>query len=979
MKKAQISLSALLLIVLAVGALTIGVNQVRVKGKPVDLGIQSLSRSLATAGCDYVGKTETLNDSFVCESDECDVYGTLTCDVSYGDSIVTARYDDDWLVINDDGVMKVYYYDNHIWGGGTREVVKCREMIGIVFPDNRKFIKYSSSGCDYFRCSYQGGVVTKAYGYKYDPLNTVGAITDSKPVNGYENQEIVEGTTGYTCTWNFCPSPDPNNEYCTKTESQTNSWTKSSSNAKYTLKKGQSVTFMPTDANGVPLASDKSMITSLNYDCTCVGECTVGDIKCDSRDIKHYYKSKSVTNGVPDAKTQCLNDGCAKCEDRGYEGSYWSRTYVFECTTYNRQYSYCMHSAPCNQWGPAIAYCDEGMVCASSPNGDGCVCDPNDCVLGEKECVSDTEYHVCEQYGKCTAFGNAKTCPNDKVPMQCKDGECVKVHECEFGEKQCVSDTTIKECKVDSNGVRYWSEPRECGTNQNEPSHCITDPVDGQDKCGCADEPCNSVTQKKCQGGDLYKCQQGSDGCYGWVLSDTGGCCMSDSDCLISQFCDHNKCKDKSSWCIDDSDCKSFEQCVSNQCECKTTGEFCSIGQLGLTRCADNTTIEVCKPDSVTGCYKWQYSETCSYPEICVQHSPARCEPPGELYTLNEKTYAANHIIEIPVIVKQSVGDIAGTQIRGNIKTQAGSSVASTNCILTKDFITGDYKCTLGFDGVSNKGSYILEVTTTLSGIDLKYTDSFDVYVGVGVNIDVKSILYTHEPAIAYVFVKDENGQPVPMCSQTTSAECFNRWIIDVEHNSQPVEINVVNTGTAGKVKVSFNVPSVGSVTIKAKTDGGQIVPEPVELAGIPVKAPTITIQEDIPSEVGYGRNRFEFKTYGPSNDPDVPNKLIDVPLSGIKVEVQPPNDAKFEPEVRKQGLGSYYFTIDMPKKAGQTYFMTITANYQDWPTQTTPDIQVIARSSTIDAPTGTDWGMIVIVVLVVLVLITLVLLRRRR
>lgn len=918
----------LAIVLIVVGLATAAVNEINIGGKKVDVGLKDLKMLAVHPGCDYVGQEEILDQSvYTCPTDECDVVGVLYCDSQETTPRVVARchgkpiaesYRDAWFAWDEDSDGDLEYFE----------------------AINQQVSGWSEPGL--FTCP-GGFSVKRRYDNKYwgsDDLlyQKVEQIPDMRRVdlepNGVSGAtELLKEGSGYECNWGLCVSSDPNYPYCNKVESYSDAWRKSSSEK--TIYEGSQVTFIPRGAGGMMLPQDKYKIVVTKYDCTCKDECDENEKLCSPKEYEYTLNNKCYNVAYFDTyefnKLRC-EDGSVPMEKRGVDcpGTGYSKPWCRGIDYSNYKICDATDTNGCSIFSSDRS-CGDGLVCRPYDGNVGdtgvgeCVCRDDVCVYGERQC-NGAEYRTCVRNSQgCSYWGAWLTCPKDQTqlicnPVQSQPSVCIPpLPICDDYESECVSSTTLRVCKRDSNNANYWDEKE--------------------------------------------------------VID----CCVENADCLVGQECVNNNCQDLPGWCVDDSDCDSPRVCDNRQCVCPSGGEWCDGNSLGYTRCAEDNVVEVCKQDPITGCFKWQFSSTCQYPTVCVEHSPARCEAPGEIYALNEETYAANKPISIPIVVSQSVGDIEGTQIRGTITSETGATVSSTSCILTKEFLSNDYKCSLEFSGLSSKGSYTLKVQTTLSGIDLEYSTDFLVFLGVGVNMEVQSILYTHEPVVVYLSVKDENGKPVPMCSQTTSAECFNRWIVDVEHNGEPVEKNIVNTGVAGKIKLTFNAPTVGTVKISARTDGGQIVPDPVSKEGIPVEAPTITIEENFPTEVDYGTNRFEFQTYGPSNDPDISKQLIDVPVDSLRVEVQPPNTASYVLTPKKQGTGRYYFTIDMPKSAGQSYFLTITANYLDWPTATTPDITVIARSGTVDPASGTDWQIIAIVALAAVTVITFLLTRVRR
>lgn len=1025
MVKNKTNKKVLILLVIVVLGLALILNKIQIGGKEVDVGDTFLA--IAHPGCDPLPIEEVLDaDTYYCQADECDVRGVLNCDVETGESRVSLRCaDNNWFAWNkgNEGTNILTYFEFTqvtIGTGAGQIVATC--------PDGKPVIR-SLTSCDY--------VIPRSGSYY---CYSEASIPDTNyvqvtPLSGYESREVTAKGSGYSCEWNFCPNPDPFFNYCDKISTDDTAWS-TSSDTYYQLPKDSYVTFRPRSSSGLSLASENSKIVVEPWDCTCKDECSDEDKYCNPESANNDFFCSGSNNN---ALAACQASGCNNCVTMGYEshrGADCRYKYKVECQQPqdNSRYQTCdgQDADGCDSFS-TFQTCSAGLVCKPYEGligeeglGD-CICADDPCVPGEHEC-SDTSYRVCRKNSQgCNFWGTWQTCPADKVAQQCNpdtfsDDYCIEPQPivCDDYDKRCNSETEIQECVRDTNSVRYWSDARPCGVFTNEPSYCIGNEPNAA--CGCDNEQCGSVSEKQCAGGgsNAYKkCIRGSDGCFGWEVSATGSCddlicsnnqcvdcadgdvcttdyvennvcrhsqitdcCLIDDDCADGFTCSNNQCTPLVGFCVDNTDCSNPYVCdtASNNCVCPNDGLFCSSTDSGLTRCTSNTEIEICRQDSVTKCYKWQYSETCGSPEVCIEHSPANCEIPGDMYITSDSNVPINQPLEFGVGVKESVGDIAGFRVDGVISDSVGMTLTSSTCLLSKNLLSNDYSCTLRFpQGLNQKGEYRLETQLNLQqqyGVTLGSTHDFKVFKGVAVNIMSDTVVYTglEDPGIARLTVKDENNQLVPMCSQSSAGECFDRWIVQPMVAGSEVGYSFEQTGRAGEVIVNYAIPSTGSVSLKAWTEGGELVSVSDERTDIVAQTPSIILEEDTPAQVNFGNNiRFDFETYAPSNDPEVDKVPLDVDTNRIFIDVKKPNGAEMRLSPSRVGKGKYYFALDMPKGEGDVYSFTITASHSTWPQYTSREKIVAVVSSTIDPLPGTDWLMFVVVGMVIILVIVLV------
>lgn len=417
--------------------------------------------------------------------------------------------------------------------------------------------------------------------------------------------------------------------------------------------------------------------------------------------------------------------------------------------------------------------------------------------------------------------------------------------------------------------------------------------------------------------------------------------------------------------------CTSPIACSNGVCTCPTTGDFCS--QEGATACVDSLSLKSCTKDMATGCLKWARVESCPSNQVCTSGS---CKTIAAMTLSGPASYSVNSPITIPVQISESAVDLTGNQVYVVVYDSTGIAKGSSQCILNRNLAIATYSCNAVIQaGISSIGTYTAKAVlqpSQLSGVKLEASQQFNVYMGAGVGIETDTIIYTHEQGVAYLSVKDSAGSPIPMCSQTSNQQCFERWMVEVKVNGQTVVYNLVPEVEAGKVKLTYLVPSIGPVSIKAWTDGGELTTTLAVRTDLVAQAPTIQLEYDIPGSVSYGLNKFTFKAFGPSNDPDIERVALDVPTDAIVVKIGYPDAHTESIHPTRTAMGSYSFNIDMPKDEGQAYTMTITAVYSNWPTKTTPTIHVNAQSSGNDPVSGTDWAMFAIIGLGIVLVVVL-------
>lgn len=212
------------------------------------------------------------------------------------------------------------------------------------------------------------------------------------------------------------------------------------------------------------------------------------------------------------------------------------------CTADHTGFQQCLQNGTVLDFGPEITCADTTVCSQVTENGIACVPPPpNECLLGETECVSDTESRTCIEGTSGGTVWSNETCPGG-----CLDGVCIPgVDECTLGDMECVSDTESRVCINGPNGT-VWSVT-EC------PDGCLDGVcINPVDECVLGAVECVSESETR-------TCIDGPNGTI-WQITtcDIGTSCM-DGICTSSVPTD--ECFPYHQTCLTSS---SFATCLQN-------------------------------------------------------------------------------------------------------------------------------------------------------------------------------------------------------------------------------------------------------------------------------------------------------------------------------------------------------------------------------------------------------------------------------
>ena len=95
--------------------------------------------------------------------------------------------------------------------------------------------------------------------------------------------------------------------------------------------------------------------------------------------------------------------------------------------------------------------------------GGGGVC--HDCQPGDRKCLGEQSYVVCEKVSKtCNAWAKPIPCPDD---VTCEDGQCGSCEDaCKPGSRRCDSRRSYKVCQAGESGCPVWGPTIRCGKDR---------------------------------------------------------------------------------------------------------------------------------------------------------------------------------------------------------------------------------------------------------------------------------------------------------------------------------------------------------------------------------------------------------------------------------------------------------------------------------------------------------------------------------
>lgn len=452
------------------------------------------------------------------------------------------------------------------------------------------------------------------------------------------------------------------------------------------------------------------------------------------------------------------------------------------------------------------------------------------------------------------------------------------------------------------------------------------------------------------------------------------GCCKDNSGCSPGFNCAANKCVAISGYCDSGKPCSdALKQCVANVCQCTATNS-CTAG---TSKCSGSTVLQ-CIQQPSSECYKWAVSgiDCSSTQKICQS---GQCMSVGDFNIVVPSSVGLNKPITVTATVSGGISNAEGATVTYQILDAQSNALTTFYGTLTKDLATGNYISQETYQpGLSIKGDYRLKGTVSIAGNSLTSTKTISVYTGARVTIYApQTVFYSHLPGLFYVKVLADDGTLVSKCSAGYLGTCFDNLLVTVKVGGQTMQTSVSGqTEPDGSTKVEFyqssavkSINNVGSVYIEAKTSGGQIATVSGTDSNMKVEAPIASIIFDYPdkNEVKYGVNTFTFSIVDNLNNKlNVPTQAINI---NVKGNIDWPTTGKY---ITPSGInGEYSFTVDMPENKGDSYYISVSAQYSNWPIASIPNIPIRAVGEIVP-PFDYTWiiigGLAIVLVVVVLV-----------
>lgn len=417
--------------------------------------------------------------------------------------------------------------------------------------------------------------------------------------------------------------------------------------------------------------------------------CTIGEIRCNGANIQKCIDTDGDTCGDTYSTTQscatgltCVGGKCVCESNECTLGQQWCEgTGYRECVSDNNGCTKISNIIPCSG----------GQICS----GGVCGCPTASCTIGTKQCLTTTAYKQCGVYsGICPTWSSSTSCPTGQI---CENGQCKCSSTSNIGDRRCAG-SGYQFYDIQGNNVcPSWSDIIPCPQNQ----------VCNSGVCGCS-QTGNNVGDKTCLTQDTYSIYQiqGSDVCPSWsqaISCPTGQYC-SNGECSCTSTIytlGETKCFNTNSyqiWSIYSGTCASW----GNSIQCPT-GQVCTNGicgcsgtcTLGDTKCNGNI-VQECQ--IIGTCPQWVDKITCDTSEICQKKSPAQCYALfSQVYIQTKEEYSYNEPIEFTIQVQSDVPDsLTGVKIYPSLLADGKIVQASI-----EPYLLYGNEQTITFNGVS--------------------------------------------------------------------------------------------------------------------------------------------------------------------------------------------------------------------------------------------------------------------------------------
>lgn len=534
------------------------------------------------------------------------------------------------------------------------------------------------------------------------------------------------------------------------------------------------------------ICTSKCDVNSPNY-------CIIGEERCNGKNIQICQDTNNdecgdsfITTETCGTGLTCVGNQCVCETNECTLGQQWCEGTGFrECVLDSNGCTIISSIIPCNQ----------GEVCS----GGVCGCPDASCAVGTSQCTTTTSYKECGVYeGVCPTWSGSTACPTGQI---CENGNCICPETGNnAGDRRCVGDGYQIYDVQGADLCPSWSPTIACPTGQS----C------NGGVCGCPPTG-NNVGDKRCitsTGYQIYDVQ-GSNVCPSWSNS---------IECPTGQFCNGGECScpttvyqlgdtrcyDKYSyqlWSVYTGSCPSWgtpvdcptgQECLNGICGCPDTA--CILGD---TRCYGNTVQECILLGS---CPEWSNKEVCGGDSICIKQSPAQCyQYFDSVEIITEEEYNYDDPITIDVLVYTQIQDLTGVKVYPSLKAD-GKTIQSFPLPL----VMYDNKVSFSFDPITQShDQFSVEVRLVKDTIEEIATKDLNIKKKLELRLSNTPPNYVREEARILVSV-------TPAGADYTLEDIS---ILNPENiNIQPSSITVS--------EIKFTPISVGTYTIQASAKG---------------------------------------------------------------------------------------------------------------------------------------------------------------
>jgi len=564
--------------------------------------------------------------TYKCNWDYCFVKGIMTVDKSYDTQKVIFRSTTSTYPLGDLNT-EISTLNNNIktvwtYYAGRRGGVCDGKNILYTTPQGYRICISSN---DVKNIYLDNGLDSIEYKIKSEGINSFSSTPTGSCPNSKEVCDIIPT---YTASYNFCPSNNLNNQFCTKTETKTDAWSgNTAANVdEVRLTRDASVRFEPKDGGGNFITDAK--IISVPYDETCYKNRNISippntcDVTQTNQKYCDYTKSSCPTGYT-------FYSSSNYCRSLDGVNIYGYRTNVCRdssdgniCYTpksnafLNCDSKTTINTISCDAFG-TVGLCDGGQKCfvgsATNVRGwGGCSCGVNECKKGSVQADPDvSSYQLCElQQDVCNDW-ITKSCGSSDLEYNPSATNLSNVCRIKTG-LRCNPTTESNRCNVNGDSQKCeavtiagfsgykWNTITDCNEKACDTTTglCTCTPSGGTslNKCVVNTQKCKDANSL--DAGYLTCTTAGVNTCLDY--RDKGGTCN-----VATQVCNatSNSCVTKTGCQYDNPACGANYDCVSNICKPKSGSGYCLASEEGKISCSTESIYTKCENQN-DGTYK---------------------------------------------------------------------------------------------------------------------------------------------------------------------------------------------------------------------------------------------------------------------------------------------------------------------------------------------------------------------------------------